>query len=138
MEEKSTLHRRFKALIKERGIRQADVARALNIQPANLYTSLNQDVKMSSLVRLANLLDCTVDELIHEPRPRQPLELVFTCPHCGRKSVYALAASPVEGADYLPLSEEEMHQLRPRRYPGVGEQEAVTASDAGADGQLQG
>lgn len=71
---------RIKALCKQRGITQAQLAERLNIKPVSFSQALaRKKLSMDYLENIANALDCTIPDLFDDRSS------AIICPHCGKE-----------------------------------------------------
>lgn len=64
-------------VLKQHKVTQVELAERLGISRQALDVSLNRDMRVSTLERIAQALDITVGELYGEGR------ISCSCPHCG-------------------------------------------------------
>lgn len=71
---------KIKELCKIQSITQKDLAARLGITPVALSKSINSDLRVSTLEKIAAALGVHISELFEQDE-RPP---VATCPHCGK------------------------------------------------------
>ena len=71
---------KIKELCKIQSITQKDLAARLGITPVALSKSINSDLRVSTLEKIADALGVHISELFEQDE-RPP---VATCPHCGK------------------------------------------------------
>lgn len=77
----------IKRLCKGQGITQKELAGRLGITPVALSKSINSDLRISTLEKIAAALGVHISELFE-----QPPAAVATCPHCGKSFEIELKA----------------------------------------------
>ena len=83
----------IKETLKQRGLKQNDLAERLGINRVSLSRLLSDknDMRMSTIKKIADAIGCDVAEFF------TPAEIedhnVITCPHCGAKLVINLSIS---------------------------------------------
>lgn len=74
-----------KQVAREKGLNLADIATQLHITANTLYRSLKGDPKLSTLQKVANILHCSVSEIIEgQLKDNEKTSAVITCncPYC--------------------------------------------------------
>lgn len=79
---------RFKSVLKKYKLTQNDLAERLNINRVSVCRLLadDNDIRLSTIVKIAHAIGCTPAELIDETE-ESPVDfntLSLTCPHCGK------------------------------------------------------
>ena len=77
----------IKRLCKGQGITQKELAVRLGITPVALSKSINSDLRISTLEKIAAALGVHISELFE-----QPPAAVARCPHCGKSFEIELKA----------------------------------------------
>lgn len=86
----------IKEVLKQRGLKQNDLAVRLGINRVSLSRLLSDknDMRMSTIKKIADAIGCDVTEFFTPAAPAAPAEHnVITCPHCGAKLVINLSVS---------------------------------------------
>ena len=77
---------RFKSVLKKYKLTQNDLAERLNINRVSVCRLLSDDndIRLSTIVKIAHAIGCTPAELIDETveLPGDSNTLSLTCPHC--------------------------------------------------------
>lgn len=77
---------RFKSVLKKYKLTQNDLAERLNINRVSVCRLLaeDNDIRLSTIVKIAHAIGCTPAELIDETveLPGDSNTLSLTCPHC--------------------------------------------------------
>ena len=83
----------IKEVLKQRGLKQNDLAERLKINRVSLSRLLSDknDMRISTIKKIADAIGCDVTEFF---APADTAEHnVITCPHCGEKLVINLSVS---------------------------------------------
>ena len=83
----------IKEVLKQRGLKQNDLADRLGINRVSLSRLLSDknDMRISTIKKIADAIGCDVVEFF---APAEPAEHnAITCPHCGEKLVINLSVS---------------------------------------------
>ena len=83
----------IKEVLKQRGLKQNDLAERLKINRVSLSRLLSDknDMRISTIKKIADAIGCYVTEFF---APADTAEHnVITCPHCGEKLVINLSVS---------------------------------------------
>lgn len=79
---------RFKSVLKKYNVTQNDLAVRLDINRVSVCRLLNDDndIRLSTLHKLANAIGCTVAELVSDDVTDADASstLTLSCPHCGK------------------------------------------------------
>lgn len=82
---------RYKEVLKKYGITQIELAEKLGINRVSVSRLLsdNNDMRVSTIMKIANAIGCSAAELFDDV-PQQEAEetaqrLSFVCPHCGKE-----------------------------------------------------
>ena len=83
----------IKEVLKQRGLKQNDLAERLGINRVSLSRLLSDknDMRISTIKKIADAIGCDVTEFF-TPEPKADHN-VITCPHCGAKLVINLSIS---------------------------------------------
>ena len=78
-----------KAVIKEKGWTQDDVAKEMGITRVTLAQNLSRNPTLGTLKRIAKVLKCNVGEFFKDELdlPKDEPNTII-CPHCGKKIVF--------------------------------------------------
>lgn len=76
---------RIKEVLKEYNITQIELAGRLGINRVSVSRLLSDgnDMRLSTMQKIADAIGCEVCELISEPK-KEALSPVIMCPHCGK------------------------------------------------------
>ena len=86
----------IKEALKQRGLKQNDLAERLGINRVSLSRLLSDknDMRISTIKKIADALGVPVGQLFDQkPQPTNADHNVITCPHCGSKLVINLSVS---------------------------------------------
>ncbi len=75
---------RYKEVLKKYGVSQVELADRLGINRVSVSRLLNEknDMRASTLTKIAKAIGCSVGELFDEPEDANSPNVV--CPHCGK------------------------------------------------------
>lgn len=83
---------RFKATLEKYGITQLELAERLGINRVSVSRLLseNNDIRLSTIEKIAKAIGCNVSELVLTDSERQPSDetehaTYIVCPHCGER-----------------------------------------------------
>ena len=86
----------IKEALKQRGLKQNDLAERLGINRVSLSRLLSDknDMRISTIKKIADAIGLPVGQLFDQkPQPKNADHNVITCPHCGEKLVINLSVS---------------------------------------------
>ena len=83
----------IKEILKQRGLKQNDLAERLGINRVSLSRLLSDknDMRVSTIKKIADAIGCDVSEFFTPAETED--HNVITCPHCGAKLVINLSVS---------------------------------------------
>ena len=83
----------IKETLKQRGLKQNDLAERLGINRVSLSRLLSDknDMRLSTIKKIADAIGCDVSEFFAPEETEE--HNVITCPHCGAKLVINLSIS---------------------------------------------
>ena len=87
---------KIKEALKKRGLKQIDLADRLGINRVSLSRILSDknDMRMSTIKKIADAIGCDVAEFFTPAEPEEPTNHhTINCPHCGEKLVINLSIS---------------------------------------------
>lgn len=81
---------RFKETLEKYGISQMELADRLGINRVSVSRLLSEknDIRLSTIEKIAKAIGCNVSELVltdSEKQPTNEKETYIVCPHCGEK-----------------------------------------------------
>lgn len=81
---------RFKETLEKYGITQMELADRLGINRVSVSRLLSEknDIRLSTIEKIAKAIGCNVSELVltdSEKQPTNEKETYIVCPHCGEK-----------------------------------------------------
>ncbi len=71
---------RIDEILQSKGISKKEFAVKLGVNRQTLYSFLNRNVTLETMMKIATALDIPVSELFEQPQTD-----VINCPHCGGK-----------------------------------------------------
>lgn len=76
---------RYKEVLKKYGVTQSELAERLGINRVSVSRLLsdNNDMRASTIAKIANAIGCKAGELFEESEGSSETPTSITCPHCG-------------------------------------------------------
>ncbi len=71
---------RIDEILQSKGLSKSDFADKLGVNRQTLYSFLNRNIKLETVLKIAETLDVPVSDLFEQPQND-----VINCPHCGGK-----------------------------------------------------
>lgn len=76
----------------EKGITQADLADAIGVSRPAISITLKRNMRIDTLLKIANVLDVAPGELLGENSQAQTDHVSVKCPHCGAEITLSICA----------------------------------------------